>query len=628
MTEEFENSEVNISKEEKEFIQDDNTKDSNENSTKDEENEKETFSGQINNKYNNDINEAIKEENNDNKGKDIIEGNYKPISIDNNKTIKNYNKNEDFIESNDISNNKDSNELITDENFEKESLITQYKKTFNNDMEEEQKNLNKDNTAHSKDNNDKIKDNDKIIVENIINKKNLVDNNYKKENNENENNNKDNIMKREEINEKNIISNKINEELFGKKAIRKRFLNRFKNYNIMKEENKIKNKVQEKKESRQQGEEKNASNINIKYSPNKYISRENINNSIIISICNNSEKNNSNNNLKTSTATNNIMTYTSKYNAKTTRNKTSIINNNSIYNNNITNIKNISSNNSIFNTNNNTTNIKKTYNNNSIYNTNKNKTYIKNTYNYNSIYNTNINATNITNINNNNSIYNTNAANITNTNNNKEVSNIQNKPKKNQDKINYLMEMGKSLLLGGPKKECTICHKMIESHLHKIHVNKHPSQIFKWLYLGTFDNALDISDLRRLGINYILNCAYDCKNTQLPKNINELHLKIRDDSNFDIFEFFEQGIDFINQVRTKGGVVLVHCKFGISRSPSFVCAFLIKYFDFNLQSALKFIRKKRPIVNPNEGFMLYLEQYANTIKKKERKKMELPQKSK
>ena len=583
-----------------------------------------------------------------------------------------------FIEPKDIINNKDSSHIITDENIKKEGLIPQDKKIFNNEnKEEKQNNKNKDNVPQPKTNNDKIKSNDKISEQNTVNKKNLENNNNKKENKENnENNNNDNIMKKKEINEKNIISNKIKEEFYGKKAIRRIYLNRFKTYNSMKEENKIKNnenKTQEKKESQPQEEEKNSSNINIKYSFNKYISKENSNNSFIISSSNNSEKNNSNNNLKTSTAPNNIMTYTSKYNTKTTNYKRAITNNNSIYNTynnttnikndfnnnsiyntntntktNVTNITNITNNNSIYNTYNHTTNIKNAFNNNSIYNTNtktnatnitninnnnsiyntnNNTTNMKNVYNNNSIYNSNSNTNNITNINNN-SINNTNTTNIANTNNNSEESNIQDNPNKNNDNMNYLMEMGKSLLLGGPKKECTICHKMIESHLHKIHVNKHPSQIFKWLYLGTFDNALDISDLRRLGINYILNCAYDCKNTQLPKSIIELHLKIRDDSNFDIFEFFEQGIAFINTVRTKGGVVLVHCKFGISRSPSFVCAFLIKYFAFNLESALKFIRKKRPIVNPNEGFMLYLEQYANTIKKKERKKMKLPQKSK
>ena len=87
------------------------------------------------------------------------------------------------------------------------------------------------------------------------------------------------------------------------------------------------------------------------------------------------------------------------------------------------------------------------------------------------------------------------------------------KPNSNQDKMNKLKAMGKSQLLLAPKKECEICHRFIESHLHKIHVNGHPSQIFKWMYLGTFENACDIMALRRLGINYILNCASDCKNT-------------------------------------------------------------------------------------------------------------------
>ena len=159
-------------------------------------------------------------------------------------------------------------------------------------------------------------------------------------------------------------------------------------------------------------------------------------------------------------------------------------------------------------------------------------------------------------------------------------------------------------------------------------MNSHPSQIFKWLYLGTFENACDEADLRRLGINYILNCAYDCRNKQIPKGIIELHLKVRDDTNFEIFDYFEKANSFINKVRTKGGIILVHCKYGISRSPSFVLAFLIKYFNFSLQSALKFLRKKRPIVNPNEGFINYLDKYEKTVKKNERKKVEIIDSSK
>ena len=203
---------------------------------------------------------------------------------------------------------------------------------------------------------------------------------------------------------------------------------------------------------------------------------------------------------------------------------------------------------------------------------------------------------------------------------NKEI--VETKSNKVQEKINNFIDSGRSLLLDAPKKQCSICHKFIESHLFKIHTNNHPSQIFKWMYLGTFENACNILDLRRLGINYILNCAYDCKNTHLPNCITELHLKVRDESDFEIFEYFEKANAFINQVRSKGGIILIHCKLGISRSPSFVLAYLMKYYNFSFENSLKFLRKKRPQVNPNEGFMNYLDKYEKLFKRKERKKVD------
>ena len=186
-------------------------------------------------------------------------------------------------------------------------------------------------------------------------------------------------------------------------------------------------------------------------------------------------------------------------------------------------------------------------------------------------------------------------------------------------KMDKLKMQGKSLLLGGPKKECTICHKYIESHLHQIHVNAHPSQIFKWMYLGNFDTACNISDLRRLGINYVLNVAAECKNTLLPKSTEQLHLKMKDLADFEVIDYFEKANEFFNKVRNSGGIMLVHCKYGVSRSPSFVAAYLMKYYGFSVDSALNYIRKKRPQINPNEGFLRQLELYEQTFKTKGKK---------
>ena len=177
---------------------------------------------------------------------------------------------------------------------------------------------------------------------------------------------------------------------------------------------------------------------------------------------------------------------------------------------------------------------------------------------------------------------------------------------------------GRCLLVSSPKKECGICHMLIETHLLKIHFNSHPSLIFRWLYLGTFSNACDINELRRIGIRYILNCAAECQNCHLPGDIKELHLNIRDEKNFNLFSYFEQANIFLNKIRLQEEIVLVHCKFGISRSASFIIAYLIKYFGFNVESALRYLKSKRTQINPNEGFLKQLYNYEKLFKTKDK----------
>ena len=187
-------------------------------------------------------------------------------------------------------------------------------------------------------------------------------------------------------------------------------------------------------------------------------------------------------------------------------------------------------------------------------------------------------------------------------------------------RMNELKGRSRSLLSNGPKAKCLICNKLVESHLLQIHINAHPSEVFKWLYLGTFSNACDNEELRRINIKYVLNCAFECINKTLPKDIKELHLKISDNKNFDIIPFFQQANDFINQARLDGGKILIHCKLGISRSAAITIAYLIKYYGLNFNSALKFIKKQRNRINPNKGFMEQLKKYESMVQNKIKRK--------
>ena len=104
--------------------------------------------------------------------------------------------------------------------------------------------------------------------------------------------------------------------------------------------------------------------------------------------------------------------------------------------------------------------------------------------------------------------------------------------------------------------------------------------------MGTFDNACDLEELKRIKVTHILNCATECKNTNLPRKIKELHLKINDYEGFEIFDYFEQANEFLHKCKEGVGVALVHCKYGISRSVAFVIAYLIKYLKKKVKLSL------------------------------------------
>ena len=178
----------------------------------------------------------------------------------------------------------------------------------------------------------------------------------------------------------------------------------------------------------------------------------------------------------------------------------------------------------------------------------------------------------------------------------------------NKKELNYIHD--KKII----KKECEICHIFVAAYLYRTHHMNHPSQILKFLYLGNYKHSSDNKELKKLKINYILNCAIECHNYNLPKNIKELHLKIKDSETFDILNYFDTANEFINKCKLMGGICLVHCKLGVSRSTTFVIAYLIKYANLTTDDAFAFVKSKRSSIKPNDGFMRQLYMYEKILK--------------
>ena len=137
------------------------------------------------------------------------------------------------------------------------------------------------------------------------------------------------------------------------------------------------------------------------------------------------------------------------------------------------------------------------------------------------------------------------------------------------------------------------------------------------LYLSGEYSSQNKEILKSNGITAILNCT-----TKLPNHFKEeffyLNLDLEDDDKQNIESTFEISHKFISENEK----ILIHCQAGVSRSPTIILSYLIKFENFNLKDAMNFVRKKRNIVFPNVGFVYQLIEYEKKIKKIEKSSLD------
>lgn len=125
------------------------------------------------------------------------------------------------------------------------------------------------------------------------------------------------------------------------------------------------------------------------------------------------------------------------------------------------------------------------------------------------------------------------------------------------------------------------------------------------LYLGDGYDANDEINLKDRNIQTIICVAEDVKITLKNSNIKIHTYNLQDSYECNISLYFDEISDLIH----KQDVVLVNCVAGISRSASFVIAYLMKYYEMNLKDAFLYVRKRRNQILPNKKFMTYLYEY-------------------
>ncbi|XP_072279202.1 protein phosphatase Slingshot homolog 3 [Pyxicephalus adspersus] len=139
-----------------------------------------------------------------------------------------------------------------------------------------------------------------------------------------------------------------------------------------------------------------------------------------------------------------------------------------------------------------------------------------------------------------------------------------------------------------------------------------PSEIFPYLYLGSEWNASNLEELQKNRVTHILNVTKEIDNF-FPETFKYLNIRVLDEESTNLLPYWKETHSFISTAKRQGTNVLVHCKMGVSRSASTVIAYAMKEYEWTQEQALKHVKERRSIVQPNAGFLRQLQTYQGIL---------------
>ena len=157
------------------------------------------------------------------------------------------------------------------------------------------------------------------------------------------------------------------------------------------------------------------------------------------------------------------------------------------------------------------------------------------------------------------------------------------------------------------------------------------NEIIPHLYLSNWYTSNNTEILHKYNIKAVITLETQPKPDFIYKyyknyGVDNMYIKLHDSPDANITQYFDKTYDFIDKHISKGENVLVHCMAGVSRSATIVLNYIIrKMYETNqvstcpckfVDQVLEFARTKRPVVNPNSGFMKQLLMYAIEYQKK------------
>lgn len=138
------------------------------------------------------------------------------------------------------------------------------------------------------------------------------------------------------------------------------------------------------------------------------------------------------------------------------------------------------------------------------------------------------------------------------------------------------------------------------------------TQALPLLLFGDHSIAGNLELLRARQVDVIVNLVSSSIGNKFSSEFTYENYRIEDKANVSMEQTFEHILDQINFHIKAGRRVFVHCRKGISRAPSIVIGYLIKYEQTSFEKAFTQLRTINDRIDPNLGFLIQLHSLEKT----------------
>ena len=134
------------------------------------------------------------------------------------------------------------------------------------------------------------------------------------------------------------------------------------------------------------------------------------------------------------------------------------------------------------------------------------------------------------------------------------------------------------------------------------------SEVLPGLFLSGADDAYNRQFLLAEGITHVLNCAEElsARQQQYGTDVVIQHIPMEDDETPEVEKQLQEAVNQLQSWYRRDYKVLVHCRAGISRSPTVVIAWLMLCNNMSFDDAWKKVVAARNFIRPNDYFMAVL----------------------